>query len=719
MNERTRMIKPLLKGLPIIILVMFLAVMVAKKYLNYVTPMYESTAKLKIADVDEGVTGANLYKDLDVFASSYKIATEIEVLKSDLLIEKTLKKLSFNLEIYRKGDMQTVELFNNSPIVIEGTFQSEKALDKRYLLTITSEKEFLFFYPNSETSFKCAFGKPFAVDGGKFLITLNEDLIQKKKNIKIVDSYEFEFLSEQKLLDKINKNIDIVSVDKDVPVVRINLKSNVPEKAALFVNKLAETYIQDYIESKYKAADTTVGFLNEEILNSNKNLEASEKDILDYRNEKNIINVNQETETDLRKIAQLKIQLINVKMNLDAIKELNKYMQSGKNKYLELAPNFEAFSDLLSTEIMKNMKRLQSDKKDLLLTYTPENEKVKAVDAKLEDLGNYQMESIKNTETNLQIKYDELLKEIKESEKVFAGLPEKEKILNILNRDFSIYEKNYNFLNEKRIEAEIARAAKIAFHKIIAPAVVAKEPISPIRSIIFIVAAFLGMMGSIVLIYIIHFARAKVNDAYTIEKTSTIPIAIATPCIKQKENIKNNFLKEAMQMELKGMIEPQAILVITSYDNAKDHLFHSKNLTQAFIAQQRKILVIDATGQLQNKVDKNDYLDFSDPKYLSYTKTVMQNTIREKMVNYDFCIIHNQAIKEEKLALLFMSLATQNLVVLDSQKTAQKTIIHLELLKDEYQLPNFWFVLNKSGYNPPVVVEIQKIWVKYHRKQIA
>lgn len=89
------------------------------------------------------------------------------------------------------------------------------------------------------------------------------------------------------------------------------------------------------------------------------------------------------------------------------------------------------------------------------------------------------------------------------------------------------------------------------------------------------------------------------------------------------------------------------------------------------------------------------------------------------MINYDFCIIHNQAIKEEKLALLFMSMATQNLVVLDSQKTAQKTIIHLELLKDEYQLPNFWFVLNKSGYNPPVVVEIQKIWVKYHRKQIA
>jgi uncharacterized protein involved in exopolysaccharide biosynthesis len=50
-------------------------------------------------------------------------------------------------------------------------------------------------------------------------------------------------------------------VDKDVPVIRINYKSNVPEKASLLVNTLAETYIQDYIENKYRAANTTVDFL--------------------------------------------------------------------------------------------------------------------------------------------------------------------------------------------------------------------------------------------------------------------------------------------------------------------------------------------------------------------------------------------------------------------------------------------------------------------------
>jgi len=716
MNDNLRILKPLFGGFPIIILVMFLAVLSAKKYLNYVTPMYESTAKLKLADTEEGVPSANLFKDLDVFATANKIATEIEVLKSSKLMEKTLAELPFDKEIYRKGDIRTVELFENSPITIEGTFQSEKALDKRYGLNVISKKEYQFFYPDAKKGIQAKFGKPLNIAGGTLLISLNEPYLQSKNDAKIIDNYEIEFLSTQKILDKINKNLDIVPVDKDVPVIRINLKSNVPEKAALFVNKLAEMYIKDYIESKFRAANTTVDFLKEEINSSNKKLSASENNIQNFRDKKNIVNIRQETETDLRKISQLKIEQTNIKMNLDAIKELNKYIASGKKNYLDLAPNFEAFTDLLSTEMVKNMKKLQADKKDLLLTYTPEDEKVKIIDAKLKDLIDYQVESIKNTEKNLQIKYNGLSNDIAESEKAFVGLPEKEKELTILNREFSLYETNYNFLNSKRIDAEIARSAKIAFHKIITPAEVSQTPVSPIRSIIIVVAAILGMFVSILIIYLVHFGKAKVNDEFTIEKNSTIPIVLSTPFIKQNENIKDNFLKEAIQMELKGMLQEQSILVICSYDQAKDHLFHSKNLAEAFKNQGRKVLIIDATGQLEGEVDTQDYLNFSNPKYLSYTQSVFQNEIHQKMKDYDLCLIHNQSIKEDKLALLFMSLATQNLIVLDSRETAEKTIIKMELLKDQFQLPNVWFVLNKAGYNPNVMVEIKKLWNKYVKK---
>ncbi|WP_439479304.1 GumC family protein [Chryseobacterium aquaticum] len=705
-NENVRFLKPLLRGFPIVVLAMIIAVLAAKKYLNYVTPMYESTAKLKLADTQEGVPSANLFKDFDVFATPNKISTEIEVLKSTSLIEKTLEKLPFSTEIYRKGKVRSVELFGDSPIKVESILNDEKNYDKKFIINITSNQNFTIKASDSAKEVKGTFGVPTAIKGGKILITKNDSYLQSKPGAKIVDQYEVEFLSREKLLDKVNKNLDIVSVDKDVPVIRINYKSNVPEKASLLVNTLAETYIQDYIENKYRAANTTVDFLKNEIGQANNKLSGAENRIENYRNKENIINIPQETETDLRKISQLKIQKSNLKMNLDAIKNLNNYISEGKDNYLELAPNFEAFNDLLSTEMVKNMKLLQAEKKELLLTYTPEHEKVKVIDAKIKDLTDYQTESIKNTQRNLQIKYNDIDRDIQIAEQAFIGLPEKEKLLNIMNREFNLYEKNYNFLNEKRIDAEIAKAAKISFHKIITRGELPKQPVSPMRSIIIIVAAIMSMIGSIALIYAVHFAKAKVNDVYTIEKNSTIPVAFTTPYIKNRENIMHHFLENVLEMELKEIIKDKNLICIASYDKSKQHMFHSKNIIKALQAQSRKVLVIDVAGNLEN-IKNIDYIDFSEEKNLRLTSTDIENLIREKMTGNDLCIINNQSIKQGKLPLLFLKMADENLFVLDSRKTAEKTIMNVELLKDEYKLTNLWFVLNKEGYNPSLMTSIK------------
>lgn len=705
-NENVRFLKPLLRGFPIVVLAMIIAVLAAKKYLNYVTPMYESTAKLKLADTQEGVPSANLFKDFDVFATPNKISTEIEVLKSTSLIEKTLEKLPFSTEIYRKGKVRSVELFGDSPIKVESILNDEKNYDKKFIINITSNQNFTIKASDSPKEVKGTFGVPTAIKGGKLLISKNDSYLQSKPGAKIVDQYEVEFLSREKLLDKVNKNLDIVSVDKDVPVIRINYKSNVPEKASLLVNTLAETYIQDYIENKYRAANTTVDFLKNEIGQANNKLSGAENRIENYRNKENIINIPQETETDLRKISQLKIQKSNLKMNLDAIKNLNNYISEGKDNYLELAPNFEAFNDLLSTEMVKNMKLLQAEKKELLLTYTPEHEKVKIIDAKIKDLTDYQTESIKNTQKNLQIKYNDIDRDIQIAEQAFIGLPEKEKLLNIMNREFNLYEKNYNFLNEKRIDAEIAKAAKISFHKIITRGELPKQPVSPMRSIIIIVAAIMSMIGSIALIYAVHFAKAKVNDVYTIEKNSTIPVVFTTPFIKNRENIMHHFLENVLEMELKEIIKDKNLICITSYDKSKQHMFHSKNIIKALQAQSRKVLVIDVAGNLKN-IDNIDYIDFSEEKNLRLTSTDIENLIREKMTGNDLCIINNQSIKQGKLPLLFLKMADENLFVLDSRKTAEKTIMNVELLKDEYKLTSLWFVLNKEGYNPSLMTSIK------------
>jgi len=685
--------------------------------------MYESTTKLKLADVSEGVPNSNLFKDFDVFATSNKIAAEIELIKSGLLIDKALNQLDFDTEIYRSGKLRNAELYKDSPILIDECISDSDLLDRTFKALVTSKEAFELTMPESEQTVEGRFGEPLSIGSGQLVINLNEQLLTIRPDMNVLGSYEFKCLSRAKLVRKLSKEIDVKSVDDDVAVIRISIKSAVPEKAAALVNTLTETYITDYIETKYKAAETTVKFLDDQIQDVNTRLSQSENTIENYRDSKNIVNIRQETETDLRKISQLKIQQTSVLMNLRAIQELDDYMQSGKDNFLDLAPNFEAFTDLLSTEIIKSIKLLQAEKKDLLLVFTPQEDRIKVVDSKIDDLKSYLLESIGNTRRNLEIKYDQLTSDIEKAEEVFTGIPEKERLLTIMNREFEIYQQSFNFLNEKKIEAEIAQAARISFHRILSFATPSKDPVSPNSKIIVIVGAILGMFVAIMIIYIVHLTKAKVNDAYTIEKNSILPLAVQTPRIIRRDLLESHFLKEAIQLELKGILKEGQVVTISSFRKKEGRSFHTDNLARALYRQGRNVLVIDVDGSLQNRTDLGEYayrnLDSSDTLI---TPESLEKMLSSCQSEYDLVIVNNDSLENESLGLLFMNAAHSNLFVLDARRTAARQIARTEILTLDFKLPETWFVLNRANYNPNVVVELVD-WLRGRitgrRRQIA
>ena len=707
MNENYRLLKPFFRGLPIIILVMVAAVLLASKELKYITPKYEATTKLKFADIREGTSGGNLFKDFDVFASANKIDAEIEVMKSGVLLNKVLDSLDFDVEIYRVGKIRKVELYNQSPIVIKASFRNAKVFDNRFKLKVLSDKDFELKYPEDLKTIKGKFGQIINNEFGELYIGLNEGYLSGKQDAQLIDQYEFEVYSREKLLAKVKDNLDIQPVDKDVPVVRITYKSPNARKSADLVNKIGKTYIYDYIESKYKAANTTVAFLGNQINDVSTKLSKSENEIQGYRDLKNITNINQETETDLRAVSQMKIQLTNEKMTLQAMTELCNYIQAGKDNFLELAPNFEAFTDLLSTEIIKNIKKLQADKKDLLISYTPDEEKVKVIDQKINDLKAYLIESITNTKKNHEAKIDKLSNEITEAEKAFIGIPEKEKELNIMNRDFQLYQTSYNFLNEKKIEAEIAQAARISFHRIIEEATPPKDPVSPNRPIILIVSAILGMIGSIILIYTVHAAKAKVNDSYTIEKKSTIPIAAELPLFTSKVQINTLFHKMALQLELKNLLQAKTVVTLSSYATGEGKRFITKELAMELHRQGRKVLVLDVDHTINDKEWAGNHTitvkHFSKDSLEGLNTEYLTKFIDTWKTDFDIIIIKNEGLKDSPNSLLFINAADVNLFIMDSRITPAKMIDEVEIMKDEYKLQNIFFLLNRAGYNPEII----------------
>jgi len=682
--HKSSLLGPLYRGLPIVALTMLGGIFTAKKYFKYATPQYESTAKIKLADPHEGITDSKLYKDVDVFVSTNKLGAEVELLKSKVLVRKAIANLPLTTTIYRVGGIRKTELYTQTPFLVKAEIADDKFYDIPFNISIYRDSLFQL-KTSAGLVYKGSFNHPLDIKGASLTIIANDAFLASKTGAKLNDNYQFTIQSQDKLVNSISNDLDIMSVDKDVPVLRISYKCPVPQKAADIVNSLAKAYIRDYIDQKYKSADTTEDFLNSELKTYSGNLTASENNIEDYRNKNNIINIQQETETDLRKIADLKKQLANVKMSMDAADSLYSYMQQGKDRFLKLAPNYEEFTDLLSTEMVKKIEELQRDKEDLLLKYTPANERVKVVDVKLQDIFNYFQESIKNSKGALHIKYNELQKNIDDAQKAFVGLPGKEKNMSILNRDFGLNEEIYRSLHEKRTEAQIAKAATISFHRIISEGEVPTLPVSPNKTILTALATILGMFAGVILIYTVHGMKGRINGPDNISRNSDTPICAMVPFLNKAAQKRLFFKEWIFELELKNMLQDGKVITLSSFDKLEGKSFITNGIYKQAELLEKKILLIDAAATAQGKLEK---------------PTNWNVYIQSFKSKFDVILIKNFALQNNPAGMMVMAVSDLNLFVVDSRRTKATRIDDADLLKTELNLQNFEFILNRAGYIP-------------------
>jgi hypothetical protein len=132
---------------------------------------------------------------------------------------------------------------------------------KDFIITVTDTLHYTLLLPDNVAHSKGKMDESLVFEGGKILISLNRELAADKTNPHILDTYVYQIKNKETIIQNILTHLDVTSVDKDVPVIRISYKSAVPQKAAVFVNALAEAYIEDYINIKYQAAETTSRFL--------------------------------------------------------------------------------------------------------------------------------------------------------------------------------------------------------------------------------------------------------------------------------------------------------------------------------------------------------------------------------------------------------------------------------------------------------------------------
>ena len=88
-------------------------------YLRYVTPLYESTARVLIKDERKGAEDTKAVEELNLLSTKKIIENEMEVIQSRTLIHEVVKNLHLYAPVYEEGKIRAAVAYNSSPVVIQ------------------------------------------------------------------------------------------------------------------------------------------------------------------------------------------------------------------------------------------------------------------------------------------------------------------------------------------------------------------------------------------------------------------------------------------------------------------------------------------------------------------------------------------------------------------------------------------------------------------------
>ena len=740
-KEYQTLIVPILKGLPMIILLLIGAIILAARLVVYTVPEYQSTGSIKIDNRNINLGDLAIFEEegRTKGATSVDFLTEVEIFKSKKLKELTLRKLNFELEIFREGKIKTIELYKNSPINLSYKIINEAAYDQIYYLKYLGANQFLWSKNKEQfdLSNQLILGDSTKMKGFNLVINKNDTILSEHpSSLRENDIFSFRINSLKAQVAAVNSsNYFVRSVDKKIQIINLYFQHKVPEKAELFINTLMKTYIENCKNEHQEEANKALFFIDDQLALVKKKLQNSEGRLVKYKTQESIMNIKQETDAILKEMMQLEFQKVNYAMQKGELERTFEHLANG-NDLRDFAPNFEALKDPLFKEAFLKAQNLELVKQDLLMKYTVQSDEIQNIELKINNLRTFIHESVKNTLENIIARQDEMTGAIENIGANVQAFPDKEQQTMILQRSVKLNEQLYTSLIEKRMEIAVAKSANTVFHQIVDRAEKSKNPVTPNTALIYGVVIFFALLIGIAISFLKHLLTAKIKTKKELTQHLNLPLIGSIAKTRKNENPVNNLGNLYTNLELiKGEATSQkkvSTVLISSMLAGEGKSFTTKNLAKIYASMGKKVLVIDMDltnnqpGNLfgtTNDLGLADLLRKSITPHQAILKTNTKNVdflpkgdlsniysgilfapqtnkfIDTLKADYDLILIDAPAIGMVEDVTLMMKQVDFNLVIFRRRQTKIKTVQFAKSILEEQKIPNVYAVFNGAKTN--------------------
>lgn len=544
----------------LIALCVILSLVCALLYLRATPDTYSVDA---LVQVEEGKgTSAALLGDLSKMIDQKQPAqTEIELLRSRLVLGTVIQNLNLDITIQGNSDTFTNRLFAPHDYSTEYLKNSvvfkdnEQAFDIRKLSVPNSylDKPLQLKFQNTKFTLTDKKTEQIVFSGD-----LNkENRVSTPEGLWIVTIFSQDQFNDQYIIQKLSlpnavKNIledySVAEKGKLTGVLGLNYQGQDQEHITKVLNAILDVYKQQNIDRSSAESAQTLKFLDEQLPELKKQLDTAEREFNKFRQQYNTVDVTKESELYLTQSVTLETQKA----------ELEQKVAEAGAKYTNEHPVMQQMTAQLSA-LNKKIGELESTLKQL---------------------------------PDLQRRYLQLYREVEVKNQLYTSL-----------------------LNSYQ-QLRIAKAGEIGNVRIVDHAIEPVEPIKPKKLIILVLSIFVGGFLGTLLALLRNMLRSGIKDSSEIENNLDLPVYATVPRSLVQES-RNKILKKKKTIPILAVKNSDDIAIESlrsmrtaihfALSSAKNNLitisgpapeigksFISTNLATILAQSDKRVLIVDA-----------------------------------------------------------------------------------------------------------------------------
>jgi capsular exopolysaccharide synthesis family protein len=512
------------------------------------------------------------------------VQTEIEILKSQPLMERVIDSASLHTSYYAVGKIKTLNIYKACPFRLDVFELTDSTMPFKLNIVFSSDNSFRV---NKEGS-NFSYGQLFKNAYGIFRLTKTRE-----------GSATREF--------NVIWNPTSIQAAQYAPIVRVAPKiagSNIyniqieltnSELGADIINTLMEQYKHASREDKNITINQRLDYIITQLNRIKQDLDSIESIRIKYINDNDLSDYEMQMSTYFETQTKADESIQDQKTQIAILDQLQTYLKDSLNNF-DITPSRLSLIDETLGSVINSYNSLQLERKRMLEQNIPEsNPRIIAKNAELEKIRTSILESLKNLRIAYNTTIDDFYRRGLNAISRKKEMPSKIQRLLEMQRERDSKLDLFKFLQEQREETAMQQAATVSNPT--------NVPVRPNRRTIQLLAIILGIGLPAMYIFFQEIVNDKVNTRYDIEKLTSASVLgevghsySSSSMIVSKTNrsmVSEQFriIRSNLQYVLNKVEKP--VIMITSSFSAEGKSFISTNLGGVMALAGKKTVMLE------------------------------------------------------------------------------------------------------------------------------